>query len=79
VRTLPRGEQVFFSLYFVMTGAHAAHVLIGGAVLGGVLRRMGQGRITAARPAFLENAALYWHLVDIVWIYLFPLFYLVHR
>jgi len=70
------GEQIFFALYFTMTGLHGLHVLIGMAVLGWVLSMIG-GKVQPEEPVALENAGLYWHLVDLIWIYLFPLFYLV--
>lgn len=70
------GQQVFFSLYFAMTGLHGLHVLIGMAVLGWVLSLTGKS-VVPGEPVVLENAGLYWHLVDLIWIFLFPLFYLV--
>lgn len=73
----PRGEVLYVGLYFVMTGLHALHLIVGIAVLGVMLAGVVRGSITASRAAPLENAGLYWHLVDIVWIFLFPLFYLV--
>ena len=73
----PPGTQVFYGLYFTMTGLHALHVLIGLFVLGIALWRVRAGTTHAARPSFLVNAGLYWHLVDLVWIFLFPLFYLI--
>lgn len=103
----PHGQQMFFGLYFVMTGLHGLHVAIGAIVLGAaawVVRRRPlattmrgaaeagdrdcpaatapNGRANAHRTApreyvLLENSGLYWHLVDIVWIFLFPLFYLI--
>jgi len=75
---LTKGENVFYGLYFTMTGLHALHVLVGVFVILFARRRVNQNRITAERPLFLENTGLYWHLVDLVWIYLFPLFYLIH-
>ncbi|MDF1564059.1 MAG: cytochrome c oxidase subunit 3 family protein [Deltaproteobacteria bacterium] len=74
----PVGEQIYFGLYFAMTGLHALHVVIGAGVLLLAMRRVQRGTTSAARPDFLVNAGLYWHLVDLVWIYLFPLFYLIH-
>jgi cytochrome c oxidase subunit 3 len=73
----PAGEIVYFGLYYVMTGLHGIHVIIGGAVLLYALRLINAGRVTADNFIFLENSGLYWHLVDLVWIYLFPLFYLI--
>ena len=74
--TLPPGEQVFFGLYFTMTGLHGLHVIAGMAVLAWVLSLIARGRIDADRYVHLENGGLYWHLVDVVWIFLLPLFYL---
>lgn len=73
----PAGEIVYFGLYYVMTGLHGIHVIIGGAVLLYAYRLIGLGRVTPDNFVFLENSGLYWHLVDLVWIYLFPLFYLI--
>jgi cytochrome c oxidase subunit 3 len=70
------GEQIFFGLYFVMTGLHGVHVLVGISVLAVVARMIVTGKITQARNVTLDNAGLYWHLVDIIWIFLLPLFYL---
>ncbi len=74
----PPGEILYFGLYYVMTGLHALHVIIGMAVLAVMLRMIATGTITAERPVRLETGGLYWHLVDIIWIFLFPLFYLIH-
>ena len=71
------GQQVFFSLYYLMTGLHGVHIVAGMGVLGWVLWLMRRGRVTPERFTALENGALYWHLVDLIWIYLFPLFYLI--
>ena len=75
----PKGEIVFFGLYFVMTGLHAVHVIIGAAVIGVVAWLVRAGRVHRERISLLDNAALYWHLVDVIWIFLFPLFYLIGR
>jgi cytochrome c oxidase subunit 3 len=74
--TLPPGEQVFFGLYFTMTGLHGLHVIAGLLVLAWVTRRVARGQVRADRYVHLENAGLYWHLVDVIWIFLLPLFYL---
>jgi cytochrome c oxidase subunit III len=71
------GEILYFGLYYMMTGLHALHVIAGIGVLSVVLTWVKQGRVSAERSILLENAGLYWHLVDIVWIFLFPLFYLI--
>ena len=73
----PKGEILFFGLYYVMTGLHGLHVLVGVCVLGAMLRFMLNGKIGRSRFVPLENAGLYWHLVDIIWIFLYPLFYLI--
>ena len=72
-----KGEVVFFGLYFTMTGLHALHVIIGAALILWALVRLRKGLVTPDRLVFLENTGLYWHLVDLIWIYLFPLFYLI--
>ena len=73
----PHGQVLFFGLYFTITGLHALHVLAGGVLLAVSLVLAARGRIAAQRYVFLENSALYWHLVDMVWIFIFPLFYLI--
>ena len=74
---LMSGEKVFFSLYYLTTGIHGLHVLIGSALLAWVARRVHKGAITAEDYVVLENGALYWHLVDLIWIFIFPLYYLI--
>jgi len=73
----PPGEAVFFSLYYLTTGLHGLHVLIGGTLLGFVAVRVQQGKIDSSNYSWLENGALYWHLVDLIWIFIFPLYYLI--
>lgn len=73
--TLP-GLPLFWTLYFVSTGLHAVHVCVGIALLAITTWRVAKKRIPAERPYLLENAALYWHLIDLVWIFLWPLYYL---
>jgi cytochrome c oxidase subunit 3 len=75
---LPSGEVLYFGLYYVMTGLHGLHVVIGMALLGWVARQVATGSVHQGSYVRLESAALYWHLVDIIWIFLFPLFYLLH-
>jgi cytochrome c oxidase subunit 3 len=72
-----KGDILFFSLYYVMTGIHGIHVLIGVIVISIMLVYTRRGVIDSRNFAKLENTGLYWHFVDIVWIYLFPLFYLI--
>jgi cytochrome c oxidase subunit 3 len=71
------GLNIFFGLYYVITGLHGLHVIIGMTLLAISLFWVVRGRITASRFAMLENSGLYWHLVDLIWIFVFPLFYLV--
>jgi cytochrome c oxidase subunit III len=71
------GDTLFFGLYFFMTGLHALHIIAGVSILAVVFNRVRNGRIHAGHFVHLENGALYWHLVDIIWIFLFPLFYLI--
>jgi len=75
---VPKGEALFFLLYFFMTGLHALHIIVGGIFIMVVLFKVKNGTITHDDYILHENAGLYWHLVDIIWIFLFPLFYLVH-
>lgn len=71
--------QVFFFLYFAMTGMHAVHMLIGLALLVWLTFRAWRGEFTSGYVAPIENFGLYWHFVDIVWLFLFPLLYLINR
>ncbi len=71
--------QVFFSLYFAMTGMHALHMIIGIVLLFWLTWRAYNGEFSSGYVAPIENFGLYWHFVDIVWIFLFPLLYLINR
>lgn len=75
---LSQGEILFFGLYFIMTGLHALHIIIGLVLIAVVMWKVHKGKVHAERAVLLENSGLYWHLVDIIWIFLFPLFYLIH-
>lgn len=75
---LSRGVQMFFVLYFLMTGLHALHMLIGCGVIGVLLRMAWKGKFTPEYSNPVEISGLYWHFVDIVWVFLYPLFYLIH-
>jgi cytochrome c oxidase subunit III len=77
VSNFSQGEILFFGLYFIMTGLHALHIIIGLILIGVVMYRIYIRKVHADRPVLLENTGLYWHLVDIIWIFLFPLFYLI--
>lgn len=72
-----KGDILFFSLYYVMTGIHGIHVVIGVIVIFIMSIYTWRNIIDRDNFAKLENTGLYWHFVDIVWIYLFPLFYLI--
>jgi cytochrome c oxidase subunit III len=76
---MARHTEVYFSLYFAMTGMHALHMIIGIAILGYLIFRAQAGAYTAGHVTFVENFGLYWHFVDIIWIFLFPLLYLISR
>ena len=71
--------QLFFVLYFIMTGLHALHMLIGLGLVTWITIEAGKGRYTPEYHNPVENVGLYWHFVDLVWIYLFPLLYLISR
>jgi cytochrome c oxidase subunit III len=71
------GEILFFGLYYVMTGLHGVHVIVGMFLIAIMARMTRKGIITKDNYVRLENIGLYWHLVDIIWIFLFPLFYLI--
>jgi len=73
----PRNVHIFFGIYFLMTGLHGLHVLAGMAVLTWLLRRAIRGDFNRHYFAPVDLGGLYWHLVDLIWIFLFPLFYLI--
>lgn len=75
---MSQGEVIYFGLYYTMTGLHGLHVIIGMIFIGFVMNFIKRDIITATNFQKLENAGLYWHLVDLIWIFLFPLFYLIH-
>lgn len=72
------GEIIFFGLYYTMTGLHGLHVLVGIVLLAFMFVFIKRKSITPTNYIKLENSGLYWHLVDLIWIFLFPLFYLIH-
>lgn len=74
----PTNAHTFFGLYFLMTGLHGFHVLVGIGVWGWLLVRAYGGEFGPSYFGPIDYAALYWHLVDLIWIYLFPLLYLIH-
>ncbi|MBA4250207.1 MAG: cytochrome C oxidase subunit III [Chlorobiaceae bacterium] len=71
------GEILFYGLYYTMTGLHAIHVVIGMIIIGVMTLFTIKGTINSGNNVRLESAGLYWHLVDLIWIFLFPLFYLI--
>lgn len=74
---LPAHTHVFFGIYFMLTGLHGVHVLIGIGVLAWIALRNNRGEFSKDYWTPVDLAALYWHLVDLVWIFLFPLLYLI--
>jgi cytochrome c oxidase subunit III len=75
----PAHSQIYFSLYFAMTGLHALHMIIGIGIFLFLTYYSWKGRYTPEYYTPVEIGGLYWHFVDIVWIYLFPLLYLIDR
>ena len=71
--------QLFFSFYFAMTGMHAFHMIIGIPMLGIIAWMAKRGRFARDHYSPVEIAGLYWHFVDIVWVFLFPMLYLIDR
>jgi cytochrome c oxidase subunit 3 len=74
-----RHTELYFSLYFAMTGMHALHMVIGLGILGFMIFRARAGAYTSGHTTFVLNFGLYWHFIDIIWIYLFALLYLISR
>lgn len=72
-----QGDILFYGLYFFMTGLHALHIIIGLAFIGVITSKIIRNKIDSENFVLLENSGLYWHLVDLIWIFLFPLFYLI--
>jgi cytochrome c oxidase subunit 3 len=71
--------ELFFSLYFAMTGMHALHMVVGIVLLGVIATLAWRGRFSKENPFAVEMSGLYWHFVDLIWIFLFPLLYLLGR
>jgi cytochrome c oxidase subunit 3 len=74
-----RHTEMYFSLYFIMTGMHALHMIIGIGILAFMILRARAGAYTSGHTTFVLNFGLYWHFIDIIWIYLFALLYLISR
>ena len=75
---LDNGEIIFFGLYYSMTGLHGLHVIVGMIIIAFMMVYIVRGSVKPDNYIKLENSGLYWHLVDLIWIFLFPLFYLIH-
>jgi cytochrome c oxidase subunit 3 len=75
---MPRNAGIFFSIYFCMTGLHGLHVIAGMSAIAWVLVRSAKGQFSSEYFGPVDYVGLYWHLVDLIWIYLFPLLYLIH-
>jgi cytochrome c oxidase subunit 3 len=71
------GDVLFYGLYFFMTGLHALHIIIGLIFISVIAVSIFRDKINSENYALHENSGLYWHLVDLIWIFLFPLFYLI--
>ena len=71
------GMAAFYNLYFIMTGLHAFHMVIGIVLMGVLIYMATKDRLFGASSIIVYNSGLYWHFVDLVWVYLFPFFYLV--
>ncbi len=73
----PRNTQIFFGIYYMMTGLHGFHILFGMGAIGWLLYRSIRGDFSSEYFGPVDYVGLYWHLVDLIWIYLFPLLYLI--
>lgn len=73
----PRGVVMFYGLYYAITGLHGIHIIVGMTLLLVCLGLLLADRIRPGHDVVLENGGLYWHLVDLIWIFIFPLFYLI--
>jgi cytochrome c oxidase subunit 3 len=74
---LDRGELIYFGLYYFMTGLHGFHIVVGMILLTVIMFKLKSGKVNSGDYVLLENGGLYWHLVDLIWIFLFPLMYLI--
>lgn len=72
-----QGDVLFYGLYFFMTGLHALHIIVGLVFIGIITNLIMKDKIHSENFVLHENSGLYWHLVDLIWIFLFPLFYLI--
>ena len=76
--SLGNGVKLFFGLYFTLTGLHGVHIIVGIGVMLWILSKIKKGEISSSNFVVLENTALYWDFVHIVWIIVFPIFYLIY-
>ncbi len=77
VMGLKNGQALYFGLYYLMTGLHAVHIVVGVVIIAIIAAKVKSGAINSTDYVLLENGGLYWHLVDLIWIFLFPLLYLI--
>ena len=75
---MPVNTHLFFAIYFAMTGLHGFHVIVGMIVIGWLILRATRGEFGPRNFTAVDLGGLYWHIVDLIWIFLFPLFYLIH-
>jgi hypothetical protein len=76
--SMPPNTHLFFAIYYAMTGLHGIHVLAGMAILAWLTWRAVRGDFSSKNFTAVDTGGLYWHIVDLIWIFLFPLFYLIH-
>ncbi|MBL9140496.1 MAG: cytochrome c oxidase subunit 3 [Phycisphaerae bacterium] len=75
---MPPNTHLFFGIYYAMTGLHGIHVVVGMIVMIWLLKRAYRGDFNSNYYTPVDAGGLYWHIVDLIWIFLFPLFYLIH-
>ena len=76
--TMPPNTHLFFAIYYAMTGLHGVHVVAGMGILAWLTWRAVRGDFSSKNFTAVDTGGLYWHIVDLIWIFLFPLFYLIH-
>ena len=75
---MPPNTHLFFGIYYAMTGLHGIHVVVGMIVILWLIKRAFRGDFSSQYFTPVDTGGLYWHIVDLIWIFLFPLFYLIH-
>ena len=75
---MPANTHLFFAVYYAMTGLHGVHVVVGMILIGWLIKRSFRGDFSSENFTSVDTVGLYWHIVDLIWIFLFPLFYLIH-